>query len=710
MEKKILRLLIIDNSPDDAEMPVNILRQAGYMIKSQRVHDMATMEAALHKGRWDLVISENILPRFSAAMALDQIKRAGYDIPFLVLTQEIKDDALQAIMTSGAQDVILKTQISRLLPAIKREMRYASIRAEYFKLASKVDEVEKKEQAIIESSREAVAYVHEGVHVDANVAYLKIFGFDTKDQVTVVPILDLIEKEDQSAFKKFFRDPEQNSEPMQFAAKRNDGSTLHVEMEISPVVVEGEQCIQVVVSDVSKRQAVENKLKYLSQHDPLTGLFGRHYFMHELNNAVGKAKDSRSNFVLFYLNVDKLTEINEKVGYAAGDRLLLKVSKILSGLTATVGTAARLGGDEFALLLPIGSEEEVKQHQLMINKVLKNLSFNEAGDDYQCTCSISHIIIDNKTESSQKALSMAYSACAKSKTYKKESAEPVAPASEKLTIQVEREVDSSDKAWENQIKEALDKDLFELSYQPVVNIHDESEEFYEVLLRMDSGNGELITAGEFMPAAQRSGLIAAIDKWVLQRVVEALANLHADNRDTALFVNISKDTFLDKNIAIFMKKALQEARVAPKNLIIEIDDRDLMENPKDGSETIRNFNGVGCEISIDNFGTGLGTIELLKTLPVKYLKLPGKALENITEDPRGQGIFQAMIDLGRILGKQIVAKSVENAETLSFLYQKDIDFVQGYYFLEPGSEGDTGSDSETTVESLEISAPGWTLK
>ena len=710
MEKKILRLLIVDDSPDDAEIPVNILRQAGYMIKSQRVHDIATMEAALHKGRWDLVISENTLPRFSASMALNQIKRSGYDIPFLILAREISDNDLQAVMASGVQDVIRKQQIGRLLPAIKREIRNAGIRAEYFKLANRVDEVEKKQQAIIESSREAVAYVTEGVHVDVNVAYLKIFGFDTKEQISVVPILDLVDKADQAAFKKFFRNPEQNTEPMQFTAKRNDGSTLDVEMAISPVVVEGEQCIQVVVSDVSKRQAVENKLKYLSQHDPLTGLFGRHYFMHELNNAVSKAKKAEAMFVLFYLNVDKLTEINEKVGYAAGDRLLLKVSKILSGLTATVGTAARLGGDEFALLLPISSEEEVEQHEQMINKVLKNISFNEAGDNYQCTCSISNIIIDNKTESSQKALSMAYSACARSKTYKKEPAESVAAVKEKLTLEVERDIDPSDKAWENHIKEALDKDLFELSYQPVVNIHNESEEFYEVLLRMVGSNGELITASEFMPAAQRSGLIDAIDKWVLQRVVEALANLHADNRDTSLFVNISKDTFIDKNISIFTKKALQDVNVAPKNLIIEIDDRDLMESPKDGSETIRNFNGIGCEVSIDNFGTGLGTIELLQTLPVKYLKLPGRALENITEDPRRQRIFQAMIDLGRILGKQIVAKSVENAETLSFLYQKDIDFVQGYYFLEPGGEADTDSDSETTLESLEISAPDWSLK
>ena len=704
MEKKIIRLLIVDDSPDDAEVPVNILRQAGYMLKSQRVHDMATMEAAMHKGRWDLVISENILPQFSAAMALDQIKRAGYDIPFLILAREISDDAMQSMMASGVHDVIRKQQIGRLLPSIKREIRNAGIRAEYYKLASKADEVERKEQQIIESSREAVAYVHEGVHVDANVAYLKIFGFDTKEQVAEVPLLNLIEKNDQPAFKKFIRKADQHSDPEQFTAVRQDGSTLHVEMTISPVVVEGEQCTQVVVTDVSKRQAVENKLKYLSQHDPLTGLFGRHYFMRELNDAANKAKASGAKFVLFYFNVDRLTEINEKVGYAAGDRLLLKISKILSGLTATVGIASRLGGDEFTLLLPISSTDEVKQQKTLVSKALKHVSFSEGGDSYQCSCSISHIEIDDKTESSQKALSTVYNACNKNKTYKTQDKPKV---KETVSIESKKFVDPSDQAWEKRIKEALDKDLFELSYQPVVNLHNEAEEFYEVLLRMDEGGGNLITAGEFMPAAQRGGLMAAIDKWVLQQVVEALANLHSDNRDTSLFVNISKDTFLDKNISIFTKKALQEAGVMPKNLIIEIDDRDLMENPKDGSETIRHFSGIGCEVSIDNFGTGLGTIELLEKLPVNYLKLSGKALQDLNDNPMRQGIFQVMVDLGRVLGKKIVAKSVENAEALSFLYQKEVDFVQGYYFLENSGETDTSSDIEATLDSGMINAPGW---
>jgi len=566
--------------------------------------------------------------------------------------------------------------------------------------------VEKKQQAIIESSREAVAYVHDGVHVDANISYMKIFGFDNKNELTEVPLLDLIEKSDQANFKKFFRNPEKNTDPVEFAAARKDHSKLHVEMTISPVTVEGEECIQVVVVDVTKRQAVENKLKYLSQHDPLTGLLGRHYFMHELNNSVAKTKNENAMFGLYYLNVNKLTEINEKVGYAAGDRLLLKISKMLSGLTATTGMASRLGGDEFAILVQIQSEDEGRQFADSVNKCLKTIPFSEAGESYQCGCSISYIKIDKNIGSSQKALSLAYSACEKSKTYKKAAATPHG-AAETVMKTEKAKINPSDQAWGKRIKEALDKDLFELSYQPVVNLHGEGSELYEVLLRMDEGGGNLIKAGEFMPAAERNGLIEAVDTWVLQHVIEALANMHADNRDTSLFVNISKDSFMNKNLAVFTKKALKEAGVSAEHLIIEINERDLMELPEDGSEMIKQFKGIGCQVSIDNFGTGLGTIGMLQTLPVKYLKLSGDALQNIQDDPRRQGIFQVMIDLGKVLGKKIVAKSVENAEALSFLYQKEIDFVQGYYFQEAGSETDYQFDSEATLDSEEISAPSW---
>jgi len=708
MEKKILRLLIVDDSPDDAEIPVDVLRKAGYMLKSQRVHDMATLEAALHKGRWDLVISEYTLPQFSGVMALDMIRRAGHYMPFLILTRDISDDNLQSVMAKGANDVVRKQQLGRLLPAIKREIGNAALHSELGRLQNQLEEFEKKNAAIIESSRDAVAYVHDGVHVDANASYLRVFGFASKEELAEITLMDLIAKKDQTDFKRFFTKPEANTEPREFSAVRKDGLEIFVEMTISPVVIEGEPCVQVVVVDITKRQAVENKLKYLSQHDPLTGLFGRHYFMHELNAAVEKIKKDNSLYGLFYLNVDQLTSINEKLGYAAGDRLLLKISKQLSGLINNAGMVSRLGGDEFSVLMKIDSEHAGQQQLAALQKALKSMPFSDGDKNIKCGCSISFIQMDASVASAQKALSLAYQACEKSKVYKQNTAPKAEAPAPSAPVAQKNDTDESVKTWEKRIKQALDKDKFELTYQPVVSLRGEGAELFEVLLRMDEGGGQLIAAGEFMFAAEKSGMIEAIDKWVVQHAVEALANMHADNRDTSLFVNISKNSFFNKSFPSFIKTALADSRVKPSHLIIEIDERDLMEFIDEGSELIRQLKNIGCGVSIDNFGTGLGTLDALGKLPVQYLKIKGSILKNINENPHNQALFQIMLDLAKLLNKTTVAKSVENAEILSYLWQKEIHYVQGFYFEEAAQEDEETSLDEATLDSEEIVAPSWT--
>jgi diguanylate cyclase (GGDEF)-like protein/PAS domain S-box-containing protein len=709
MEKKILRLLIVDDSPDDAEIPVNVLRKAGYMLKSQRVHDMATLEAALHKGRWDLVVSEYTLPQFSGVMALDMIRRAGHNIPFLILTREISDDNLQAIMAKGANDVVRKQQLARLLPSIKREIGNAALQAELYRLQHQFNEFEKKQAAIIESSRDAVAYVHDGVHVDANASYLRVFGFSSKEELAEITLMDLIAKKDQTEFKRFFTKPETNTEPREFSAVRKDGQEIFIEMAISPVTIEGESCVQVVVVDITKRQAVENKLKYLSQHDPLTGLFGRHYFMHELNAAVERIRKENLFYGLYYLNVDQLTSINEKLGYAAGDRLLLKISKQLSGLINNSGMVSRLGGDEFAVLIKIASDQDGQERLGLLQKTFKNMPFSDGEKNIKCSCSVSFVRMDPSVPSAQKALSMAYHACEKSKAYKQNAAPKAEVPTPSVPVTKKDASDESVKAWEKRIKQALDKDKFELTYQPVVSLRGETAELFEVLLRMDEGGGNLIAAGEFMFAAEKSGMIEAIDKWVIQHAVEALANMHADNRDTSLFINVSKNAFFNRNFASFVKTALVDAKVKSLHLIIEIDERDLMEFIDEGSELIRQLKDIGCGVSIDNFGTGLGTLEAIGELPIQYLKIKGSILKNINEQPQQQALFQIMLDLAKLLNKKTVAKSVENAEVLSYLWQKEIDFVQGFYFEETGNEEESSElDIEATLDSEEITAPYWT--
>ena len=176
MEKKILRLLVVDDSPDDAELAVATLRKAGFMLKNQRVQDLASMQAALDKGPWDIVLSEYTLPHFGAQLALDLVKRAHLDIPFIVVTRNIRDPDLVKIMHNGAHDVVMKSQAARLAPVVERELRVTEERHQLRQMTQTLQEVENKNRAIIAGSREAIGYCQEGMHIDANETYLELFG------------------------------------------------------------------------------------------------------------------------------------------------------------------------------------------------------------------------------------------------------------------------------------------------------------------------------------------------------------------------------------------------------------------------------------------------------------------------------------------------------------------------------------------------------
>ena len=205
MEKKILRLLIVDDSPDDTELAVATLRKAGFMLKNQRVQDMASMQAALDKGTWDVVLSEYTLPHFGAQLALDLVKRAHLDIPFIVVTRNIRDPDLVKIMRSGAHDVVMKSQAARLAPVVERELRVTEERHQLRQMTQTLQEVENKNRAIIAGSREAIGYCQEGMHIDANKTYLEMFGYDDLREIEGVPVLNLIEKSDHPRFKDYLR-------------------------------------------------------------------------------------------------------------------------------------------------------------------------------------------------------------------------------------------------------------------------------------------------------------------------------------------------------------------------------------------------------------------------------------------------------------------------------------------------------------------------
>ena len=726
MEKKILRLLLVDDSPDDTETAVAVVRKGGFMIKSQRVQDLASMQTALEKSHWDVVLSEFAIPHFGAKMALDLVRQAGLDTPFIVLTREISDADLVQIMQAGARDVVLKSRAARLAPAISRELAVAEMTRAYQAATVTLQEVENKHRAVIEGSREAISYSQDGMHVNANKAYLALFGYENAEDLEGIPVLNLIDKNDHPRFKEMARKLAKGDavEAQEFVGVKQDGARFPVEFTLSPIVLNGENCTQIVVSDVSRRKAVESKLLYLNQHDPLTGLFNRHYFLQEVAKAVEQAKAGRGKSAVLHVNAGQMQDVNDALGYTAGDRLLIRLGKLLREQLGDDALLSRFGGDEFAALVSGADAARMDEILDSLRGALESNPFSEGGKSFPLQCDLNVAVIDNKTESAQQVLSRALRTVSKPRPAAPAAEaekpalhpaapatpKPAAPAPEAAAVEAPRAkttVPASAEAWRGRITNALHKNSFVLAYQPIVNLHGDAAEYFEVLVRMVGDNGELISPGEFMPAAQQVGLSMDLDRWVVRQAIEALSALHRDGRKASFFINICATAFIDKELLPLIGQTLFATGVKHKYVIFEGDEAAIASAPTAAGTFIKAVHQLGCRFSVDNFGKRPHALELMRGMALNFVKVDGEIVRNLVTDPVNQDSLRAIIDVAKTLNAQTIAKSVEKAENLAMLWNFGLDYVQGNYFQEADTHLSYEYTGETTLASDAPQGPNW---
>ncbi|MFQ5993736.1 MAG: EAL domain-containing protein [Acidiferrobacterales bacterium] len=709
MEKKILRLLIVDDSPDDADLPVSTLRKSDYMLKSQRVQDMAGMQAALAKAEWDLVISEYQLPHFGAILALDTLKHSGRDLPFIVVTKAIHSDDLAKVMRAGARDVLLKDDLVRLVPVIERELTSVAERGEYRQTNERLHEIENKHQAMIDGSREAICYSHEGMHVDANRAYLKLFGYEGLEELEGIPVLNLIDKSDHAGFKEYLRKTNKKgvgvSGPQIFTAVKKDSSRLPVEVSMSLISLGGESCTQIVVVDLSRHAAVQIKRDEISDRDDLTGAHKREYFLEQLGSAIEQAKGGGGSGALVYIELDGLKEINEKFGSSRGDRLLSEIGSLFINKLGDDGIVSRFGGDEFAVLLAKDDQDDAQAIAKTLNQCVEDASSAVVGQADASDCTLGLIMIDETAGSVEKILSLAYGACEQAKKRKK----PSAPATEtRPRSSSTKDADAQRLAvWRNRIQHALDSSTFQLVYQPIINLIGDPSEYYEVLIRMPGDNDELISAGEFMAVAEESGQASAIDEWVVEHALKGLVELHQEGQKASFFVNLSMHAPQNEVLVPLIQGVLKESDLAGEHLILETDETLLDNNFQATEAFMQATHKLGCRHSLDNFGARLALLGRLRELPVEFLKIDGALVRNCAQDNIKQLALKTIVQAAKILNKKTIGKCVEDEETLSLLYSYELDYLQGNYFQHADTAPEFNFGSETTLSSEDADTPNW---
>ncbi len=713
MEKKIIRLLVVDDSPDDAELAIDTLRRAGYMLKSQRVQDAVSMQAALDKAEWDIVVSEHTTSHFGAQMALDLLKRADLDLPVIVMTKKISDDDLVKCMRAGVRDVIVKQQAVRLLPAVERELQVAREHSASLKTASTIKEVEEKHRVLVDAAREAICYSHDGMYIDANRAYLTLFGYETPEEMEGIPVLNMIDSKDQARFKEMFRKAvkeKETGQAQEFQAIKKDGGRFAVEITIAAVMLHGEKCHQVNVVDISQRKNFENKLHFLNQRDPLTGLYNRHALMQELTKVVDKAKSGAANSALIYIDIDRLRDINDSIGPAAGDRLLIKLARLFRDKAREQDVIARFGGDEFMVLMADVSKIQAQTVAEGIDKALKETSFSEGGKVYECNCSLSLTMIDKTVESVQKVLAATSAASGELKSKKRAAAEPPPAPVEPPPVQAPvpaaaPRTSAAAAVWVQKIQQALDNQRLQLKFQPIINLHAEPEENYEVLLRLVDADNTSIRAGEFIRAAEESGQVLALDRWVLEHSIDTLANLQKAGQRMNFFINLSAASLSDPEVPLLIQRKLADAGLAPRALVFQINESAIIAQPEQASAFATTIQRLKCRLAVDDFNAHPASIKLLRNQPVDFVTIAGVLVSDLVSDSISQMLVEALVGVAKGLEKLVIAKYVEDAQSLSLLWNYGVHYVQGNYFQQPESELNYEFAGETI--SSDHAVAGW---
>ena len=460
--------------------------------------------------------------------------------------------------------------------------------------------------------------------------------------------------------------------------RRSDGTTVAVEERSAPIndrhgAVAGGV---VVLRDVSAAREYTQRRSWEATHDSLTGLLNRREFEGRVQLALADAQETGSCHAVCYMDLDRFKVVNDSCGHAAGDELLIQLTRLMVARIRDTDALARLGGDEFGLLLECCDNERGKLIATDIMAAVNDFHFSWKTKVSTVGVSIGLTMITPDHHSVAEIVGEADSACYWAK--EKGKGQVLEFVASDMNLAARR----SETGWVARINEAFKENRFVLFHQTYRAMDSSANHkmHLEVLLRMIGEEGEIIAPGRFLPAAERYSLMPEIDRWVIHEVFSRYDSLVAERGGAALTcainlsgASINSDGFLD-----FIRKQAHQYQLAPGSICFELTETVAVNNLQMAADFIRECKSMGFQFALDDFGTGTSSFGYLKNLPVDYMKIDGSFVKNMEHDSVDQAMVETINHIGHLLGKRTVAEFAENEVIIEKLGAIGVDFAQGY--------------------------------
>jgi len=696
-----VRLLIAESSENSAHEFDSRLRDAGISTR-MRLVDLPMAGEAIATA--DLMLCNAALPQLE--LLLPQLSDKAPNVPIILINPP--EHSLSAVdgMRLGAADVVSAEDADELVLVFKRELAHVCRSQRMAEMHRALKEAEQRCELLLASSKAAIAYVHEGMHIHANPGYLKLFGFSDADELLGLPLMDLLSDDSaeqlKGVLKRFRQDGEEAT--LEFSGRATDGAEVLGNMTLARAEYEGEACMQVTVRTAPvAAPAAHNGSAAAAPADGATAngsaaTTGNGTVSHGATNggqgsvagfldaAAAMVGADDAHRVMLIAQIDAYAKAQEELGLRGADELGATVESLLREQLADC-PCVRLSAHQFAFALTDADRATALERVESLRKAVEGMMTEVRGKTVRATVSIGGAELDEAedTDSGDVVETALNTAMASALRAEQAGGNRV----DALTKEVAREAPDSEAGQIlAQINEAIDKQRFMLLFQPIISLRGDSDEHYEVFLRMVDPNGRKISPGEFLRTAIEHGVAAKIDRWVILQSIKMLSSHRARGHNTRLTINLTANSVADPEFLQWLSVAIKAARLPSDAVIFQITEEDASDLVRQTREFVEGLKAMHCRASLSRFGLRDNPMEMLQHIPVDFVKLDGSHIERLMDDPDLKDELTGMIRSLQSSGKLTIIPMVESAGVLSALWQAGANYIQGHYLQEPSTEMD----------------------
>jgi diguanylate cyclase (GGDEF)-like protein/PAS domain S-box-containing protein len=675
-EQGAVPMIVMTRSQDHVEAINSTLRKAGHPVHCTWLPDARDLGDALTQLNPEMLVAFTDEPGIDLAAIMKVKTQSAPEMPVLIVRENIDETAIAEAMRVGAQDAVSLANLSRLQSVATRELRAYRLERALSTTLSSAREYREQLHNFLEGSADAITLVQEGIIVDANRAWLELFGYSGDDALTGTPLMDLFEQETHPALKGALvacLQGKWTDHALKVQALLSDGSTLGLELTLSKADYENEPATRINIPANKKKDVdLEARLDEAVKNDASTRFLQQRYLIAEVRERCAVSiKGGVRQFA--HIKPDRFADIQHSIGILASEDFMVQLADLLRTQLTPTDLCGRFGGNGFLVMLERGTARDVETWAENVAKRVNAHTFSIDDKTISATVTVGLGLLPPANPDVAAAIGDAVSATRRGRELGGNQMYVVDKSDTDTRVQ------AYDKIWVKHIKSALMENRFRLVQQPIASLLGEDKGMFDVLVRMLDEQGSEVLPAEFIAAAERNDLMKNIDRWVIGASLSFAANRKA----ACIFVRVSKDTVLDKSINGWLETQLRSLKIEPARLCIQVTEELATQYIKPTIEFAENMRKLGFRFALEHFGTGRDPLKLLADIRMNFIKVDGSLMQGLSTNQLQQQRVKGLVEAAKRKGVETVAERVEDANTMAVLWQLGIEFIQGYFVNAP---------------------------